>query len=385
MRILIGADLVPTKSNEYYFIHGRVNEIVEDKLLDIIKQADYRIFNLEVPLVDTVDPIPKRGPNLIAKSKTITGIKELGVNLLSISNNHILDQGKQGLFNTIRVIENAGINHVGAGPDLRSARKPFVFEADKYKVGIYSCCEHEFSVAEIDEPGANPFDPYNTIDDIINLKSKTDFVFVLYHGGREEYRYPSPELQRRCRRMIEKGADLIVCQHTHCIGCEENYLNGKIIYGQGNFLFDMNDNEYWNCSLLLNCDIDKSKTVHYSYIPIVKNKAAIRLAEETESQTILSGFLKRSDEITNSDFITRKYSEYASTKINDYLSSGFGVFRTCLFGKIINRVFGRRIWSLFFREKDYLSLINILECEAHHELFRHAIKDKIHDDLSRST
>ena len=183
--------------------------------------------------------------------------------------------------------------------------------------------------------------------------------------------------------MIEKGADLVVCQHTHCVGCEEDFLNGKIIYGQGNFIFDKKDNEYWNFSILLNCAIKNDRTIDYSYVPITKDKGAIRLAEGEKAQNVLNDYFKRSSEITIPGFIEKKYSEYASKQINNYLSAGFGVFRSSLPGKIINRLFRRKIWSLFFRKKDYLSLIDQLECESHYELFRHAIRDRIHNDILR--
>lgn len=76
------------------------------------------------------------------------------------------------------------------------------------------------------------------------MSNACDYTIVLYHGGKEHYRFPSPNLQKYCRKFIEKGANIVICQHSHCIGCEENYKNGKIIYGQGNFLFDDSDDEY---------------------------------------------------------------------------------------------------------------------------------------------
>ena len=77
-----------------------------------------------------------------------------------------------------------------------------------------------------------------SLDHIQNLKDQCDYVIVLYHGGKEHYRYPSPYLQRVARKMVEKGADLVVCQHSHCIGCYEKYKDSMIIYDQGNFIFE---------------------------------------------------------------------------------------------------------------------------------------------------
>ena len=151
----------------------------------------------------------------------------------------------------MNVLRKNGIAFAGAGSNLSDASKSYVVEIDGKKIGIYCCTEHEFSIATLTSAGANPFNPLESLDHIQDLKAQTDHVIVLYHGGKEHYRYPSPHLQKVCRKCIEKGADLVVCQHTHCIGCEEKYLNGTIVYGQGNFLFDYTESEYWQTGLLI--------------------------------------------------------------------------------------------------------------------------------------
>jgi len=55
---------------------------------------------------------------------------------------------------------------------------------------VYTCAEHEFTIATENTPGANPFDPLESLDHIQELKSKCDFVLVLYHGEKAHYRYP---------------------------------------------------------------------------------------------------------------------------------------------------------------------------------------------------
>ena len=110
MRILIGADLVPTKSNEMLFCSGDNIALVGEELLNLLKEADYRIFNLEVPLTNTASPITKCGPALIAPTNTVAGYKALKVDLLTLGNNHIMDQDKQGLFSTIHTLKAHGID-----------------------------------------------------------------------------------------------------------------------------------------------------------------------------------------------------------------------------------------------------------------------------------
>ena len=126
-----------------------------------------------------------------------------------------MDQGVQGLESTIRTLEKVNINTVGAGKNLADASKPFIFEFANKKIGVYACAEHEFSIATENQPGANPFDPLWSLDHVAELKDSVDYVIVLYHGGKEHYRYPSPRLQKVCRRLIDKGANVVICQHSH--------------------------------------------------------------------------------------------------------------------------------------------------------------------------
>ncbi len=244
MRILIGADLVPTQSNTDLFATGDAQALVGDELYQLLCNADYRIFNLEVPLTDREKPIPKCGPNLIAPTKCVAGYKAMQVDLLTLANNHILDQDQQGLESTCAVLDAAGIAYTGVGQTLEEAAEPYIFECDGKRIGVYACAEHEFSIVTDSTPGANPIDLLESPDHVAALKAQCDFVIVLYHGGKEHYRYPSPMLQKVCRKLVEKGANLVICQHSHCIGCEEKYQGGTIVYGQGNFLFDHSESEF---------------------------------------------------------------------------------------------------------------------------------------------
>lgn len=256
MKILIGADLVPTQSNYHLFQIGAVDELIGYDLKRELRNADFTIFNLEVPLTDRIEPIEKCGPNLRAPVDTIKGLKSINPHFFSLANNHILDQGRHGLENTIEVLDWAGIGYAGAGANLEEAKKPYIVEIQGIKVGIYCCAEHEFTIAKKHEAGANPFDPLESFDHISQLKQKCDFVIILYHGGKEYYRYPSPNLQKVCRKFVEKGANCVVCQHSHCIGAMEEWKvesgqKGVIVYGQGNFLFDYSESEFWKTSLLI--------------------------------------------------------------------------------------------------------------------------------------
>lgn len=373
MSIVIGADLVPTKSNVELFEKGDIDTLIGSELKDIILNADYRIFNLEIPLTDESNPIKKCGPNLIAPTKCISAYKAMNIDLLTLANNHILDQGKKGLESSIETLKSAGISYVGVGDSIKDASKPKIICCNGKKIGIYACVEHEFTVATETDSGANPIDLLETPDHIVELKKQCDYVIVLYHGGKEQYRYPSLNLHKTCRKLVEKGADLVICQHSHCIGCKEEYLQGTIVYGQGNFLFDDEENEYWQTSLLIMLSSD----FEVKYIPLKKTGNSVRLAKGAEAENILEQFNIRSEEILDSDKVYQHYSELADQYKNHYLFSVMKIKRGLLY-RIINKLtkgsLDKNIINKAFNSMYRYELENYVECEAHRELLLNILK-----------
>lgn len=370
MNLLIAADLVPTKSNINLFNNADIKALLGDELLSLWNSVDIRIFNLEVPLVDNENPIDKCGPNLVAPTSTIKGIKALNPTLITLANNHIMDQDVQGLNSTRNLLKNYRIPYVGVGDNLCEASKPYIINQDGVRIGIYACTEHEFTIAEEDKPGANPFDPLESLDHIYKLKSECDYVIVLYHGGKEHYRYPSPYLRKVCRKMVEKGADLVVTQHSHCIGCFEEYEKATIVYGQGNFIFDRSNSEFWKTSLVIKVSINKG--IHVEYIPIVKVGNGVRLAAGEEKQKILEAFNKCSKDILIEGFVEKQYEEFAQKNIGNYLRHFSG------FGKWISRIDRYLLKGLLIKnkydKKRILAIQNYIECEAHRELVLAGLK-----------
>lgn len=374
MKLIIGADFVPTDSNVKYFESGELEYLFDQELISYLSQPSFKIFNLEMPLTDTDFPIKKNGPALRANPNAINLYKKLGVNLVTLANNHILDQGAQGLERTISILDASGISYVGAGNNLLSAVQAFSFMFEKHRVGVYACTEHEFSLADDTTPGANPFDPLESYDHINALKNNCDYVIVLYHGGKEHYRYPSPDLQRYCRKFVQKGADLVICQHSHCIGCMEKIENSTIIYGQGNFLFDHSESEYWKTGLLIEID----SNLQIKYIPVIKNGFSVQMADEKHGKSILDDFNSRSNQILEEGIIQRKYADFAQEMLRHYYSNSLGRIGSNIFFRIINKLLKAAFFRWNYNEKYNLALLNSIECEAHRELFAEGLKRTIY-------
>ncbi len=375
MKLYIGADFVSTDVNRSYFESGDIESLVGKEVYEILHASDLNIFNLEVPLADVSTPIEKFGNNLESPSKTIHGYARLQPLFLTLANNHSLDQGVQGLKATTKLLEEHNILYGGVGNDQEEAKKPFIFEKDGICVGLYMCSEREFTIASAHKAGANPFDVLESFDDVAELKAQCDYVIVLYHGGKEFYRYPSPMLQKYCRKFVDKGADLVVCQHSHCIGSRENYKDGSIIYGQGNFIFDSNFftkyGEFIRESLLLAVDVTKDHFI-VNEIPIRKTDIGIRLATSSEANEILADYEARNVQIKDPHFVLQAYKDFADTHVNRYLREFLG---RSFVVRALNALFLRKLVNLILGKTSYLAIQNYLECEAHHELFLRGIKN----------
>lgn len=375
VKLLIGADIAPVESNYELFRMGEREKLIGKELCDLLDSSDYIIFNLEVPLTDKWNPIQKCGPNLTAPMECISGLRAINPYFFTLANNHIMDQGVQGLYSTINVLEKNNIAYAGAGKDLKEAAKPYIANIKGIKFGIYCCAEHEFSIAAEAIAGANPYDPLESFDHVRALKKNCDYVIVLYHGGKEHYRYPSPILQKVFKKFADCGADLVIAQHTHCIGCAEEYKGSLLVYGQGNFLFDGSQSDFWKTSVLVQMEITNTGK-NIEFIPLCKEKNTVRIANNAETEKILSEFQNRSNEIKEENFIREHYINYALSMRKMYnvrLSGGFG---RNPFVRVINKLTGYMLTDIMYNKKHIMQIENCIDCEAHREALLCALQNE---------
>ena len=182
------------------------------------------------------------------------------------------------------------------------------------------------------------------------------------------YPYPTPYQQKVCRKMCEKGADLIICQHSHIIGCAEKYLNGTIIYGQGNFLLDESDDENWHSGLILEVDISRdNRAIHYIPTQTQNHKVVIH----PDKNEIMNNFAKRSTDILDHQFVSNSFCKISEQKISDYLVKLSGK------SKIVQKVF-RRI-GITKKYKKYYSkdvcnmILDYFYCDSHREAIEYGL------------
>ena len=299
MKLLLLGDVCSTPVNRALFEAEDVPALFTDTL-SLFEGNDAVMVNLECAITDSDHAIPKFGPNLKSPLSTARVLKKVGVTHCGLSNNHIFDFGIPGVTETMRELDAVGIAYTGFGKNLADSRKNMILEQNGERIAVVAVCEHEYSYALENRMGSRPFDEIETLEDIRAAKAEADRVIVMYHGGKEYCQYPSPRLVKVCRGMARAGADVILCQHTHCIGCYEEYQGCHILYGQGNFHFLLEKvPEIWNSLLAVHYDT-KAHTVEFT--PIVNQAPAITLAKGAEKEALLSAFAARNQQLKNGEW-----------------------------------------------------------------------------------
>ncbi len=351
MKLIFCGDIsMNKKETEALFAQQNAQALFNDICGEYAK-ADRVIVNLECAVTDKDTPIKKLGPNLKAPFGTVETLKKAGVTDCALSNNHIFDFGKPGLEDTIAELEKNGVSYTGIGENVQDARKDMIIEKDGKKVAIINVCDHEYSYALEDRVGAREFDPFETADDIAEAKKHADYVILVYHGGKEHCRYPSTRQVKMCRSMVRRGADVVLCQHTHCVGCYEEFEGGHILYGQGNFHFvwEGNASEEWNEGLMVAVDLTDGCKVEL--IPTLVDGAGIRLANEEEKKKTLDGIKERSKTLVDGSY--KKY---------------FAEF--CRDPKLAYYRFVEKALP----ERELERFAHYLDCEAHYDVWKELYK-----------
>ena len=373
--VLIGADAAPVDDAIEAFSAGSAAALLDETLLSLWESCDLRAFDLEIPFTGANRPVPKCGPSLRAPEAAFRGVRALceKASFVTLANNHILDMGDRGLSDTAALLREAGIPYGGAGKNAGEAAEPVFLSVKGETVGFLCCCENEFSGAGRNTPGAALFDPLETPDAAARAKARCDHLIVLYHGGPEEWPYPTPELQKRLRKLAEKGADAVICQHGHIVGCMEIWEGVPIVYGQGNFLFAASDGAAcWQEGLLLEILLDKENPARVVPHPVISSGPGRRSASPEEAETVLRGFEERSREIADPACVPKRTLERARM-----LSGRLGraLLGNSLPLRALNAVTGRKPLGRFYDTDARLRLIDFFRCETLRELYLTALSD----------
>jgi len=355
-------DFAPINRIEKLSLNGSF-ELFDSFRASVDKSA-YIIANLECPLTNCKDKIEKIGPNLKANPETIEFLKYLKINVVTLANNHILDYNKCGLYDTLSLLDNADIQYTGIASHSKDLNKPTILEKEGVKIALLNVCEKEFNFSRNHYPTTNVLDLIDVYKKIVELKSISNHVFIVYHGGKEYYKLPSPGLQKRLRFFADAGADLIVCHHSHIVSGYEKYNGAEIYYSLGNFIFDWSGKpDFWYLGAKLDVEINL-KSIKTKLIPFIQNKESpgITFLNQNESAEFDSYILGLNKIISDNILLRQEWEHYSKSASNEYYNKIFS------FNTFHRRLLNHRLLpNIFLTKNKKYQLYNILGCESHYE------------------
>ncbi len=242
-----------------------------------VSSSDYAVLNLETAVTTKTIPYPDKQYNFKADVSLLTKIKESGFDLVSLANNHTMDYGRAGLFDTFANIKASKLVYIGAG---RNEAESYAAKTVKVKgktikiIAFSNVLPTPDWYATSNKSGiSNGYNQSKVVAAIKKAHIGADYVFVYIHWGTEKVNRPDADEKAYARKMIDAGADAIIGSHPHVLQGFEYYKGRPIAYSLGNFLFP----EYVKGStaqtgiLHITCQ-DKKVTMRFSSYVINNNQ-----------------------------------------------------------------------------------------------------------------
>lgn len=205
------------------------------------KQDDLTIGNVETPI--TTRGTPAKNKSFVYKSapQMAQALSEAGMDVVNLANNHILDQGEQGLLDTFQYLNQANIAYVGAGKNEERAYQPVIVTRNGIRIAVLGFSrvipEVSWYAGKSKSGVAATYDAAKAVAAIKQAASKADLVIVVAHWGVEKVDKPVAYQRQLAKAYIDAGADLIIGGHPHVLQGFEQYKNKWIVYSLGNFVF----------------------------------------------------------------------------------------------------------------------------------------------------
>lgn len=243
MKLFFCGDIMPGGVLPYQ------DSFVDSRVKSFLEKYDYRIGTLEcaigtnIPFEST--KLKENGGNnnvVFARNEDFFRLVDLGINVVSLGNNHAYDLGEAGLLNTISLLNKYNIIYFGAGMNIEEASRPAVLTTDVGTIALLGCCLDYPHAPKVN--AATPFSSgvwKTSIADlqahIVSCKKNYDFVVVMPHWGEEHIFFPPWVCAQYAQMMVDAGADAIFGSHSHCLSSNIKYNGKPIFFGMGNFLF----------------------------------------------------------------------------------------------------------------------------------------------------
>ncbi len=228
----------------YHQKGSRIENNITEEVRGWLSAADIALMNCECTLSDRGEPTPGKLYTFRGKPENAEIFAQLGVDIVSLANNHAHDYGGDAFLDTLTALEDAGVTHVGGGANLEEAMAYKSFVADGMKIAYVAASNAEkFRLT----PGATEtshgillmYDEANVLSAIDKAAREADVVVAYLHWGTENSTQVNRNQQDLRDAFIAHGADVIVGSHPHVLQPWEMVNGVPVVYSLGNFWFNM--------------------------------------------------------------------------------------------------------------------------------------------------
>ncbi|MGH2739842.1 MAG: CapA family protein [Actinomycetota bacterium] len=266
------------------------------EVLEFCNQADLFVLNLECCISDRGRPWPDAAKPFFfrAPSVAVKALALLGVDCVTLANNHALDFGEEALLDTFDHLAGAGIRWVGAGPDVARSREPVVMEANGFRLAVIGVTDHpaEFAARE-DKAGVALADLGTLISNWLQTSihgADADAVLVTPHWGPNMTGEPIPRIRRAAQRLLGAGATFVAGHSSHVF----HGIESRVLYDLGDFLDDYAaDPSLRNdLGIIVTVTLDRNGPRRLEALPLRLDYCHTRAADDEDAAWITLRFRK---------------------------------------------------------------------------------------------
>lgn len=247
---------------------------------DKFNEYDYVILNLECVIAQQGTQAGGKLYTFKAPLKSAQILKDAGVDIVSLANNHSMDFGSAALVQTLQLLERNNIPQIGGGENIEAVYKPLIINKNGNKIALFAfnAIENNYTNATYTSAGSASLRNIQLVEQAIHAVDKeVDLVIPFVHWGSEYQTNHNLEQENFAKAMINAGADLIVGAHPHVKQDVGEYAGIKIYYSLGNFVFDQmpQRTDTADEADLLEVIIRENKIDSTNLIPVTLNKEGI--------------------------------------------------------------------------------------------------------------
>jgi poly-gamma-glutamate capsule biosynthesis protein CapA/YwtB (metallophosphatase superfamily) len=216
--------------------------LVAPEVAEAVASADLFVLNLECCISERGERLPDPHKRFFFRAPPVAAerLAELGVDAVTLANNHALDYGPVALLDTLDHLDRAGIAHVGAGADADAARAPATIGADAVRLRVVAASDHPADCAAgPGRPGIAYADLRRGEVPVWLLDSArpdawASAVLVTPHWGPNMRAEPLARVRRAAAALVAAGATLVAGHSAHVF----QGVAGHVLYDLGDFLDD---------------------------------------------------------------------------------------------------------------------------------------------------